>query len=396
MKNKKSLKLSIICYVDISVLNAESIQIINFAKALHRLGHKISLFAPLIGKKREDDKIRIKYLPLIDLKYLRPLSFIFLTPFHLLHLLKKENPDAVICFDLYSAPTIIPVIRLLNIPIFLYLNSIILEDMKALNRNRITTFISDLAYRSNVKLSNSVGCISKPVMDYVVNKLKKPKNSVSVIKDAVDTDLFCPIDKKEAQIKCRLNVNCRYIGFVGSLCLWHGVDYLVEAAPLIINKNPDIRFLIVGDGEMKKTLQRRCNELGISDYFIWTGFIEYEIVPTFISAFDIAVAFFKKVRSNYGSPMKIFEYLSCAKPVLASNYPEYGQFVESLGAGISANPEDKEELSEKICGLLNNEENLIQMGKKGREAVLKMHTWEKRAEEMSRLINSMISNYGKN
>ena len=395
-KKKSPLTLTIICYVDTSSLNAESIQIINFAKALKSLGHNITLIAPAIGDKKNITGIPLRHIPLFDLKFLRPLSFILFAPFFLLNSLSKDDSDAVICFDLYSAPTVIPVLRISGIPVFLYLNSIISEDMKALGRNRVLTFIADLSFSLNVRLSSFIGCVSEPVKEYVVRKLKKPKERVSVIRDAVDTELFSPIEKEKACNRLNLNPNYTYIGFVGSLCPWHGLDYLISAVPLIIEKNKNVRLLIVGDGEMKKILQEMSDDIGISSYIIWTGFIDYEKIPLYISSFDLCVSFFKKMRSNYGSPMKMFEYLSCARPVVASNCPEYGEFAESLSAGISVNPENGKELSEKISGLLQDSEKLKKMGAKGREGILKAHTWNIRAEEMCENIYTMLEFYEKN
>lgn len=394
-KNKSSLVLSIICYLDMSSLNAESIQIINLAGALESIGHNVTLITPAIGYKKNLTGIPLRHIPVVDVKFLRPLSFILFAPFFLLKLLLKNKPDAVICFDLYSAPTIIPVLRIIGIPALLYLNSIIAEDMKALKRNKVLTAIAELSYNLNVKLASFVGCVSEPVKEYVVRTLKKSRDMVSVIRNAVDTELFSPIEKKKACSAVNLNPDYTYIGFVGSLCAWHGLDYLIRAAPLIINKNESVRFLIVGDGEMKKTLQEMCNNLKISEYIIWAGFIDYEKAPLYISSFDLCVSFFKKIRSNYGSPMKMFEYLSCARPVMASNCPEYGEFAESLGAGISVDPENSKELSEKISALLLNSEKLIEMGSNGREGILKAHTWKIRAEEMCENIHTMLENYEK-
>ncbi len=393
-KKRPSLDISVICHVDMSSLNAEGIQIVNFAKALKSLGHNIELIAPKTSGGDNFRELPLCHMPRVDIEYLRPLSLITLAPFFLMKHFARKKPDAVICFDLYGIPTIIPTLKLLKIPVLLYLNSIIGEDMKALGRNPLTSFIAELSWNMNVSLCDFVSAVSEPVRNYAVTSRGKKYERTSVIRDAVDTSLFHPIEKDQARKELKLDPRHTYIGFVGSLCAWHGLEYLFHAAPEIISRNGNIRFLIVGDGEMRNPLEKLSRELGIGEYIIWTGFVSYEQIPRYISAFDLCIAFFKMIRSNYGSPMKVFEYLSCERPVVASNCPEYGEFVESIDAGISVDHEKTEELAQRITDLLADPERAVKMGKSGRQAILEKHRWENRAKEFCEGIFKIIGKNG--
>jgi len=382
-------------------LNAESIQVMNFANGLKELGHDVEINAPFIShaikhdeaikQGRSKEGININFVPVINLKYLRPLSFLFLSPLYILFYLLKKRTDAVICFDLCNAPFIIPAVKTFGFPVLLYLNSIISEDMEIAGRNKLLIWLVERCYRMNVRLSNLVAVVAVPIREYIIEKKCKAPDKVEVIRDAVDTERFKVMDKEAACRELGLSPSFIYIGFVGSLCPWHGVDYLIKAAPFILKEDERIRFIIVGDGMMRKELSEMADKRAISDKIIWTGFVPYEKVPLYIAAFDAAVIFFKskmqkKMRKNYGSPMKIFEYFACGRAVIASPGPEYGDFVEELGAGLSIDPENSEDFAKKVISLIKDKERLRQMGNNGRKAMVEGHTWKTRAKEMEELL----------
>ncbi|MBI5374035.1 MAG: glycosyltransferase family 4 protein [Candidatus Schekmanbacteria bacterium] len=369
---------------------------INFAKGFKELGHDVEIIAPFIRSAIRHDKsikqskykegININFVPVINLKYLRPLSFLFLSPIYILFYLFKKRTDVVICFDLCNAPFIVPVVKAAGFPVLLYLNSIISEDMEIAGRNRLLIWLVERCYRMNVRISNLVAVVAVPIREYIIEKKCKTPDKVEVIRDAVDTEHFKVMDKEIACRELGLSPSFIYIGFVGSLCPWHGVDYLIKAAPLILKEDERVRFIIVGDGRMRKELSEMADKRAISDKIIWTGFVPYEKVPLYIAAFNAAVVFFKPLRRNYGSPMKIFEYLACGRAVIASPGPEYGDFVEELGAGLSIDPENSEDFAKKVISLIKDKERLRQMGNNGREEMVKKHTWKTRAKEIEELL----------
>lgn len=78
--------------------------------------------------------------------------------------------------------------------------------------------------------------------------------------------------------------------------------------------------------------------------------------------------------------------MACEVPVVASNAPGYGDFLETVKAGISTDPENSEELVQNIVELLKNPALRDRMGKAGRKEVTANHAWLHRAHQIDRLL----------
>ena len=102
--------------------------------------------------------------------------------------------------------------------------------------------------------------------------------------------------------------------------------------------------------------------------FLFTGEIEYNETPVWINAMDICTAPYMRT-AGFRSPVKIFDYLACARPVIASRIPGTTDIFEGSGAVRLVEPEDKDELAAAIKDILSNEETAREMGLKGRALV---------------------------
>ena len=94
--------------------------------------------------------------------------------------------------------------------------------------------------------------------------------------------------------------------------------------------------------------------------------IEYEDIPILINIADICVAPFisKRNRTTGVSPLKVFEYMACGKPVVGSRI-EGLEFIEQEGVGRLIPPEDVMSLQEGLIDLIKNPQKRIMMGNKG-------------------------------
>jgi glycosyltransferase involved in cell wall biosynthesis len=184
----------------------------------------------------------------------------------------------------------------------------------------------------------------------------------------------------------------KYVCFVGNLAAWQGVEFLIYAAPLILKKCPDVRFLVVGDGVMKNKLQDMTYELGLLNKIIFTGRVPYESVPLYINAADLCVAPFIKGRNaKIGlSALKTYEYLACGKPIVASSIPGVKDLIELSGGGISVDPENPEELADAIVELILNEKTRTLMGEKGRKYVIENHSWNGVARKILEICKDIV------
>ena len=193
-----------------------------------------------------------------------------------------------------------------------------------------------------------------------------------------------------------ISENDYIVAFIGNLAPHHGIEYLIKSAPIVLNVLPNTKFLIVGDGAIKKELINLSERIGVSDEIIFTGRVSYEIVPLYINMADVCVAPFIRARNErIGlSPLKIYEYLACGKPVVASDIKGIGDLLRNSNAGIAVTPEDPVELANAIIKLLKNEKLRKQMGKNGRKVMVNNYSWYHTAKKTIEVFEKILNKKG--
>jgi len=221
---------------------------------------------------------------------------------------------------------------------------------------------------------------------------KIPGEKIVVVSNGANTSLFKPLEQETCRKELGLDLKTPHICFVGNLAPWQGVEYLVKAAPFILPKFPECCFLIVGDGVMKDDLIKLCKELGVEDSFIFTGVIAYDRVPLYINASDTCTAPFIVARNaKIGlSPLKLYEYMACGKPVIASNISGVSDVLEASEGGIPILPENPNALAEGILELLEDPSLRMKLGSKGLSYVTENYSWYSVAKKVNEVCKSGI------
>jgi len=217
---------------------------------------------------------------------------------------------------------------------------------------------------------------------------------VEVIGNGVNTKNFHPIQDQAvlAEWRRRLGIADEdvVVAFVGNLALWQGVDILIESAFQLLSIGKKLKLLIIGEGVLKSFLMKKVLDSGYLREFIFTGMIEYENIPFLINITDICVAPFisERNRKTGVSPLKVFEYMACGKPVVASRI-EGLEFIEEEGAGCLVELGDVIGLGKALEDLLRNRDKRIEMGRRGLEIAREKFSWDSRAVEISEILSAI-------
>jgi glycosyltransferase involved in cell wall biosynthesis len=166
---------------------------------------------------------------------------------------------------------------------------------------------------------------------------------------------------------------------------------LISSAKQILSKVSDTEFLVFGDGPQKSRLIEKTKKCGLDNKFKFFGQIDYSDIPVFLGATDICVApFLETCETN--SATKIFDYLSCGKPVVASNLENKENiFVESKTV-YSVRPGDPNMLAEAIVNLLKNKKLANELSKKGRSFIVSNYSREEIARKITKIADGTFSN----
>jgi glycosyltransferase involved in cell wall biosynthesis len=210
--------------------------------------------------------------------------------------------------------------------------------------------------------------------DLVVRRYRVATERVAVLPSGTDTGLFVPQDVTACRRRIGLGLDRDYIGFVGSFYRYQGLQCLLDALAIIRRTIPSVHLLLVGDGEAAPELKQQAHRLALDPCITWVGRIPYQDVPTWIGAMTVCVAPFRGDRGET-SPVKIFDYLACGKPVIASAIPSVSAtFVQEAGVALVP-PDDPAALAQAVLALLNDPDRQVRMAAIGRRFVEQGFSW---------------------
>lgn len=215
---------------------------------------------------------------------------------------------------------------------------------------------------------------------------------------AVNTGLFNPYVSAESVFNKYKLKNKKVILYMGSFAPWHGVEDIIDAAGALKDKLKNFVFLMVGTGIDMPAYQKKISLLGLEDYFIFTGAVEYERVPAYISAADIALAPFNPAKSElmqkhgfYFTPLKLFEYMACGKPVISTSVGNVENIITNGVTGILISPGNPSALAENIIRLTSDEARCRTLGENARRDVEAEYTWKKHTGILVDIFNKVLT-----
>jgi glycosyltransferase involved in cell wall biosynthesis len=169
------------------------------------------------------------------------------------------------------------------------------------------------------KYSDKISAITHKLIEYVIKNGAKSE-SCSFLPTGADADVFY-YRPKDKQLLDRhgLSENDLILLFSGTLYKFSGLKEIICAIPSELSALPNLKLLLVGGGEQYEELRQVVNELGLQDRVILTGFVDYREVPNYINAADICInPFVINEITNIIFPSKVYQYLACEKPVIAT------------------------------------------------------------------------------
>ena len=147
------------------------------------------------------------------------------------------------------------------------------------------------ADRFNNLNSTDIIAISEDSKKFLLEKEKAPANKVRMIHNGipikhftaqVDSDKAFLIQKYGLEGKIVLGTIARYIE-------WKGYKYIIEAAKTLTQKNKDLKFLFVGYGEQQQELEDLVNQNGLSEYIVFTNWIDRKYIPSLYGIMDLYI-----------------------------------------------------------------------------------------------------------
>lgn len=375
--------------VDLGKEGGSKIHFMSIAKEFKNFGHEVKAILPEPSKAIDKDELKSSFTVVFWTLY------VYGGPFGqtikgimqlrtILRLILKEKPDIFYSRFYLIAPLSYVLIKFIRSPVVIVSehNGYLYDEMRMLDFSRLKAFIAKRLQLLGAKFSDKVGVVTEGIKDLLVQSGIN-ESKIFAVGNGTDINHFRPVKRSKALKAVGLKPNYYYIGFIGRLARWQGVDLILRAASIILKEIPQVRFLIIGDGPEYENLRFLSKKFSIEKECTFTGSIPYEMAPIYINSFDIAVApFIQERNEKIGiSPLKIRDYAACGIPIVASRVKGL-EMIEENNIGILVNPEDEKSLANAIIILLKNPKMRKEMGKRARELAEREFSWKKTAREI--------------
>ncbi|MBI1749314.1 MAG: glycosyltransferase family 4 protein [Acidobacteria bacterium] len=181
-----------------------------------------------------------------------------------------------------------------------------------------------------------------------------PPDCVRVVPNGVDPWLFHP-DVDGGPVREHLKLGGRFVvGFVGTFKPWHGLDVLLAAFRELYQEDSTSSLLLVGDGPLRSSLEEAVRQAGLTAAVTFTGNVPHREMPAYLAAMDVAVAPYPPLEDLYFSPLKLFEYMASGRAIVASRAGQIAQVLEDGVTGLLFEPGNGSELLARLRRLKND------------------------------------------
>jgi len=203
--------------------------------------------------------------------------------------------------------------------------------------------------------------------DVLIKKAKIPRKKIKVIYNGIE------IPEKIEKLK----KDYIAIGTIGNLRKAKGHFNLIKAAKIVVEKYKNVKFYIIGEGELKEEILKMIKEEKLENFFILTGYVED--VYSYLKIFDVFV-----LPSLWeGCPVSLLESMGYGIASITTDVGDVPYIIENGKDGFIVEKNDYLKLSEKIIYLIENEEERKKIGEKAREKIKNYFSYEEMIKKYS-------------
>jgi glycosyltransferase involved in cell wall biosynthesis len=238
---------------------------------------------------------------------------------------------------------------------------------RSLTRRLLET-IETLSYR----FASAVIVVSKGMIPDVTSR-RYPESRIHVIPNGVDTEIFYP-HRDSGSLRMELNLEGKFIAlFAGTHGLVTDMSIFLDVARLLI-AHATIHFLFVGDGVEKQRLVRSARDSGLVNMTFLEPQPEARLAEI-VNICDVGLSTLRPVEfTEHVIPVKIFLYMACGIPVVATDKEALREILREAGTGVLVRQGDPEALRDAILELYFDPERRETLGAAGARFVAQAYS----------------------
>lgn len=204
--------------------------------------------------------------------------------------------------------------------------------------------------------------------------------------NAADTDVFDPKKYPTAEAKLAYGLSGKTVcGFAGAFHHWHGIDWFVDEVFLELKNHPQLVLFLVGDGPRHQYIKDIAIKHNLTEQIIMPGRLEHHEIPKAVAAMDFGII---PDSNDYGSPMKLFEFMAMGKGMIVPDYTPITEVVSDKNNSWLFKRNNKQDCVRLFFDIAADPEQIKKVGENAIEYIETQRQWRHNAEQIIKLANN--------
>lgn len=223
--------------------------------------------------------------------------------------------------------------------------------------------------REYLNAADKVIAVSSFTCDALTQQMGLRAEQVSLVPNGVDTQRFTPGERDPELVSKHGLQSCKVVLTLGRLVARKGADMGIRAMAKVIRQRSDVRYLIVGEGELRPELERLIAEENLGEYVTLVGKASEEDLVRYFRLCDLFLMPNRTMPDGdtEGFGLVFREANACGKPVIGGRAGGVVEAVIDGQSGFLVNGEDPDEIAGRVLALLNDEALARFLGTRGME-----------------------------
>lgn len=210
-----------------------------------------------------------------------------------------------------------------------------------------------------------------------------PNEKIEVIPPAINIDNYSIADPKQIQEKYGQNLITSFKSLWGSSA--RGIEYILQAMPIVFERFPEYRYVIFGGGKEQARLEKKAQELGISDKVFFHGYEKPQMGASIAAATTVSPHSFVY---EISFSMSLMEYMAWGVPCVVTDIGSAKEIVRD--AALLVEPKNPQSIAKGIETLLEDSALRKKFGMRGKELVKKEYSIRNTVDQLESMYESLL------
>ena len=216
-------------------------------------------------------------------------------------------------------------------------------------------------------------CCSQYMMEQISSIFDLPPDKVDVIPNGIDSESFKRDVSVDLYRKQYVKPGDKLVFFVGRLVYEKGVQTVIEAMTLILNKIPNVTFVVAGSGPHMNQLKSLVDVFNLEDKVKFTGHIDTDMLSAFYKSADLTVV--PSLYEPFG--MVVLESMAMGTPTIVADTGGLSEIVVHEETGLKFEPGNPESLADAMLRILTDKELAERLTSDARAYLGDRYNWDK-------------------